>query len=79
MKKSEVYKLLPGTFLEVWWNDASNSVVMLLETPERGAGELSIKCLHQDGHVDSHVAHTQIVKVRGHVKWPAGKVQYTLR
>lgn len=78
MTKAEIYKLTPGTFLEVRWNDASNSVVLLLEKPERQRGDVSLKCLHQTtGLVDTHIVHGQVVAVCGQMAWPSSEAQYT--
>ena len=73
LTKKEVMKLKPGTWLEVKWLDDWNTVVLLLERPESGPGDVSLRCYDPSSNgyrVHSHVVHSQVVRVIGTVEVP---------
>lgn len=75
MTKKEVLKLVAGTWIELWWNGATNTMALLLERIENRPGDVSVKCMHFDtcGHItgiDSHTIHSQIVATHGMLHTP---------
>lgn len=76
MTKKEVMGLNAGTWIELWWRDAPNTVSLLLDRPEPGLGEISLHCLHfsEDASItptrDRHAVNTQVVCVVGRLQSP---------
>ncbi len=72
MNKKDIYKLTPGSWLEILWLDASPEVGMLIEKPEHCKGDVSLHMFYPHrklNHVDSHAVHSQISNVLGST-WP---------
>ncbi len=72
MNKKDVYKLTPGSWLEVLWKDAPPEVGMLVSKPQQCKGDVSLQMFYPHrrfDHVDSHAVHTQISNVLGST-WP---------
>ena len=74
LPKKEIYKLKPGTWIELRWKDAPNSIGLLAEKVEAGKGDISISYLEvADGQVTwrrNHWrgVHDQIVATHGCVE-----------
>lgn len=72
--KKEIYKLKPGTWIELRWKDAPNSIALLTERVAPGKGDISISYLEvADGRVTwrpNHWrgVHDQIVATHGCVE-----------
>ena len=66
--KSEVLKLQPGTWVELKWADAPNSVALLLEKPQRGRGDVSLTLFDPSSKyapTGCRAVHAQVVRVLG--------------
>lgn len=75
MNKKEVAKIKPGTWIEIKWNDAPNSVALLIGRDGLGvSGDMSLECAHFDAKgkmsVHSRVVHSQVVRVIGQIQVP---------
>ena len=72
MKKKDLYKLTPGTILEILWLDAPPEAALLLEKPEKRKGDVSLLLFYPDrGVVDSHATHVQVHGVLGTIEFPS--------
>jgi hypothetical protein len=71
MRKRDVCRLKPGTWIELAWIDANPTVALLLEKPESEPGDVSLYCFYpESGYSDRHAVHTQVVAVHGAVQVP---------
>ena len=71
MKKKDLYKLTPGTILEILWLDAPPEAALLLEKPEKRKGDVSLLLFYPDrAVVDSHATHEQVHGVLGAMEFP---------
>ena len=71
MKKKDLYKLTPGTILEILWLDAPPEAALLLEKPEKRKGDISLWLFYPDrAAVDSHATHEQVHCVLGAMEFP---------
>lgn len=78
--KKDMYKLNPGTWLVIGWNDSAPTPALLLEKPERSKGDVSLKCFYPgDGEVHSRAVHTQINYVSDHMLVVPGDEKLVLR
>jgi len=74
LPKKEIYKLKPGTWIELRWKDAPNNIVLLAERVVPGKGDISIRYFDvADGKVtwkQNHWrgVHDQIVAIHGCVE-----------
>ena len=69
--KARLAKCKPGTWLHVRWNDAPDSVVLLLDRMRREKGEQSLRCLDPvRGDVNYKVVNTQVVEIVGPLHVP---------
>lgn len=82
LPKKEVLRLKPGTFIEVKWSDAPNTVVMLLERPENNPGPVCLRVFDTTnsvltkslGMMHYHIDSDQVVAVRGMIEVPCPQV-----
>ena len=71
MTKKEIYKLKPGTWLEIGWDDVPPEACLLLAKPEPGPGDVSLTLYHPSlGESNHHAVHTQIRAVLGELQVP---------
>lgn len=82
MKKKEVLKLVPGTWLEILWFDAQPTAALLLSKPDKCKGDMALELYHPSaGMVHNHAVHTQVSAVLGYTTAPAcasaGDTRYT--
>lgn len=63
--KDRVMRCRPGTVLTVKWLDAPNQRGILLEKPQRERGDVSLRILWDDGDINSHAVHDQVVAIHG--------------
>ncbi len=77
LPKKEIYKLKPGTWIELRWKDAPNTVHLLTERVIPGKGDLSVEVqsvikgrLH---HRSMSITHDQIVATHGSLMIEAPK------
>lgn len=76
MNKATVLKLKPGTWLQISWVDAPNSVGLLLAKPERERGDVSLRVFDPAGEryeTVLYIVHEQVVANLGMVLVPAVK------
>ena len=65
MKKKELCKLKPLTWIEIKWNDSENTAGLLLETPTRCKGDMPMSVYHPATSENRSVTHKQIARVIG--------------
>lgn len=71
LRKSEVMKLKPGTWIEVKWKDAPNSAALLLSKPEHETGDVELRCFYPNSNGRDWSADTsQVIRVIGPVQIP---------
>lgn len=72
MAKKEVAKIRPGTWIEVWYRDAPNGVVLLLDKMDPVPGEVSLFCLDPITMKRRYqVTNRQVVRVVDRLKVPS--------
>lgn len=83
LPKSQVYKLLPGSWLEVQWKDSPPSMCLLLERFERCSGDSCADVVpfhglkqrrHDFSDLSLNITHGQVVGVLGHIVPPPCRV-----
>jgi len=75
MNKTDVLKLKAGEWIELWFIDAPNEVVLLLEQPQRNPGTVFLQCAYftKKGQIEkiyNHTDHSQVVRSWGMIKPP---------
>lgn len=65
--KRELYRLQPGTFIALEWDDASDEIVLLLEKIDiKEKGDISLFYFSFNAkEVSRHAVHRQIVAIYG--------------
>lgn len=73
LPKKEIYKLKPGTWVELRYRDAPNAPALLLSKAEQCPGDSSVHVLSMSGPVPmpTWLVHSQIVRNLGPVQVPA--------
>lgn len=67
--KKSVLGFIPGAFIQVKYLDGPDEVVLLLEKPVRGPGDISLRVLREHG-VMTTVEHDQVIALVGYATWP---------
>lgn len=72
MPKKEVAKIRPGTWIEVWYKDAPNGVVLLLEKMTPYPGDVALFCLDPVSMCSTFkIFNRQVVRVVDRLKVPS--------
>lgn len=64
-KREILKRAKPSTWLEVWWDDIPNTLVLVVEKPEWRKGDVDIKVYMPDQRCIGHVVHSQVIRVVG--------------
>lgn len=77
LSKKVIYKLKPGTWVELRWVDSPNSVCLLVHKVEQSKGDCTLYTQEVvNGHLmpcNTHAVHDQIVAVHGQLEVVAPK------
>ena len=72
MTKKDIYKLTPGTWLEIRWDDGPPEAALLLAKPQPGRGDVSLQLYFpRVPEANWHAVHSQVTRVLGPLVLPS--------